>query len=215
MAPKIAIIGAGPGGCMLARLLHQHSISSTIFEAEQSVDYRSQGGTLDLRTQTGLQAIKEAGLFSEFQKYARYDGESLLLCDKNKRAWVKRAPRQSGEKPTFGEAPEIDRAELRRILMESVPEGTVRWGSKLKTVGTDMSLHFDNGTVERGFDLIVGADGAFSKTRQFLSSERPFYTGLGGYSMSIPDAATRAPDVYKYVYNATPQLQSFLSNFTN
>jgi 2-polyprenyl-6-methoxyphenol hydroxylase-like FAD-dependent oxidoreductase len=197
MVPQIAIMGAGPGGCMLARLLHQQSIPCTIFEGEESVDYRSQGGTLDLRTQTGLQAIKEAGLFPEFKKYARYDGESLLLCDKNKRAWLKRSARKSGEKAVITEAPEIDRAALRRILMESVPDGVVRWGMKLKSVDADLSLHFVNGVVERDFDLIVGADGAFSKTRQFLSSERPFYTGIGGYDMQIPDAAKRVPEVYK------------------
>jgi 2-polyprenyl-6-methoxyphenol hydroxylase-like FAD-dependent oxidoreductase len=95
------------------------------------------------------------------------------------------------------EAPEIDRAALRRILMESVPDGVVRWGMKLKSVDADLSLHFVNGVVERDFDLIVGADGAFSKTRQFLSSERPFYTGIGGYDMQIPDAAKRVPEVYK------------------
>ncbi|KAF2682552.1 hypothetical protein K458DRAFT_60586 [Lentithecium fluviatile CBS 122367] len=83
--------------------------------------------------------------------------------------------------------------------MESVPDGSVRWGMRLKSVESDMSLHFENGVVERGFDLIVGADGAFSKTRQFLSSEKPFYTGLGGYAMAIPDAAERAPDVNKLV----------------
>jgi 2-polyprenyl-6-methoxyphenol hydroxylase-like FAD-dependent oxidoreductase len=78
MAPCIAIIGAGPGGCILARLLYNNHIPCTIFEGEVSIDYRAQGGTLDLRARTGMAAIKEAGLWKEFQKYARYDGESLL-----------------------------------------------------------------------------------------------------------------------------------------
>lgn len=47
---KIAIIGAGPAGCALARLLQQsdHQIDVTIFESEASPNFRSQGGTLDL-----------------------------------------------------------------------------------------------------------------------------------------------------------------------
>jgi 2-polyprenyl-6-methoxyphenol hydroxylase-like FAD-dependent oxidoreductase len=46
---KIAIIGAGLGGCMLTRLLHYANVNFTIFEAEASVDFRSRGGMLDLR----------------------------------------------------------------------------------------------------------------------------------------------------------------------
>lgn len=91
MALRIAIIGAGPGGCMLARLLHQYDIPCTIFEAEPSINYRSQGGTLDLRAKTGLLAIKEAGLWDEFQRHARYDGESLLVTDKRLTTWLRRS----------------------------------------------------------------------------------------------------------------------------
>ncbi|KAF1844301.1 FAD/NAD(P)-binding domain-containing protein [Cucurbitaria berberidis CBS 394.84] len=206
MAPKIAIIGAGPGGCMLARLLHQSNahIPVTIFEAEASVNYRSQGGTLDLRSSTGLAAIKEAGLWDEFQKYARYDGESLLVTDKNLVTWLRRSPRKNASdgKTPLQEAPEIDRKDLRKMLMESLPEGAVRWGFKLSKVEQSpagIELHFANGEVVGGFDLIVGCDGAFSKTRSFLSPEKPFYVGLGGWALGIPDAVHTAPEVYKLV----------------
>jgi 2-polyprenyl-6-methoxyphenol hydroxylase-like FAD-dependent oxidoreductase len=199
--PNIAIIGAGPGGCMLARLLHTHNIPCTIFEGEVSIDYRSQGGTLDLRTNTGLHTIKEAGLWDEFQKYARYDGESLLVTDKKLTTWLRRSPGKPGEKQ-LQEAPEIDRCDLRKMLAESIPEDTIRWGMKLARIQetpTGHDLHFKNGDVERGFDLIVGCDGAWSKTRSLLSSEKPCYTGLGGWTMQIPDAQNTAPDVYKFV----------------
>lgn len=200
--PKIAIIGAGPGGCILARLLHVHDISCTIFEGEQSIDYRSQGGTLDLRTNTGLAALKEAGLWDEFQKHARYDGESLLVTDKALTTWFRRSPGKPDQKNKLGEAPEIDRSDLRKMLMESVPQDSVRWGMKLSHVEeTDEGhdLHFSNGSVERGFDLIVGCDGAFSKTRNLLTTEKVFYTGIGGWTMQIPNAEETAPDVYNRV----------------
>lgn len=186
---------------MLARLLHTNNTPCTIFEGEASIDYRSQGGTLDLRTNTGLHTIKQAGLWDEFQKYARYDGESLLVTDKNLTTWVRRNPGKPGEKQ-LQEAPEIDRCDLRRMLVESVPEKTIRWGMKLVRIQeTDAGheLHFVSGEVERGFDLIVGCDGVWSKTRNLLSSEKPFYTGLGGWTMQIPDAKTTAPGVYKFV----------------
>jgi 2-polyprenyl-6-methoxyphenol hydroxylase-like FAD-dependent oxidoreductase len=202
MHPRIAIIGAGPGGCMLARLLHIHNISCTIFEGEGSIDYRSQGGTLDLRAKTGLASIKQAGLWEEFQKYARYDGESLLVTDKKLTTWIRRSPRKPDQRGGLQEAPEIDRSDLRRMLMESVPKESIRWGMKLARVReTDLGheLHFIGGHVERGYDLIVGCDGAFSKTRTLLSSEKVFYAGLSGWTMQIPDAETTAPDVYKLV----------------
>ncbi|PSN75430.1 FAD/NAD(P)-binding domain-containing protein [Corynespora cassiicola Philippines] len=199
MVPKIAIIGAGPGGCMLARLLDRHSITCTIFEGEASIDWRGQGGTLDLRAASGLAAVKESGLWDEFIKLARYDGESLLVCDKNKTPYIRRQPGNPEKRTSLQEAPEIDRAALRKLLLQSIPDGAVRWGYRLQRVGSDLSLHFENGCVERGFDLVVGADGARSRVRHLVTAQTPVYTGLAGYSLSIPDAAKRAPAVYELV----------------
>jgi 2-polyprenyl-6-methoxyphenol hydroxylase-like FAD-dependent oxidoreductase len=74
---KIAIIGAGPAGCTLARLLlHSNTpVDLAIFEGETSHDARTQGSTLDLHTESGIAALKEAGLYDEFLKYVRFDGE--------------------------------------------------------------------------------------------------------------------------------------------
>ena len=84
---RIAIIGLGPGGSMLARLLtwgpEAKQISVTVFEAEPSIDFRLQGGTLDLHPGTGLLAMKESGLWDAFRKHARYDAEAIRVCDKN------------------------------------------------------------------------------------------------------------------------------------
>ncbi|KAH8728225.1 hypothetical protein GQ44DRAFT_702811 [Phaeosphaeriaceae sp. PMI808] len=200
--PKIAIVGAGPGGCMLARLLHVQNVPCTIFEGETSIDYRSQGGTLDLRAKTGLAAIQAAGLWDEFLKYARYDGESLLITDKYLNTWMRRYPSKPDQRKKFVEAPEIDRSDLRKLLMENIPEANIQWGKKLARVqDTDSGpeLHFVNGEVERGYTLIVGCDGAFSKTRVLLTSEEPFYTGLSGWILEIPDSKNTAPIIHKLV----------------
>jgi len=74
---NVAIVGAGPAGCTLARLL-QHSkapVKVTVFEGEASLDARTQGGTLDLHTETGIEALKQAGIYDEFLKHARFDAE--------------------------------------------------------------------------------------------------------------------------------------------
>ncbi|KAJ4983260.1 tetracycline resistance protein from transposon [Stagonosporopsis vannaccii] len=201
--PKIAIIGAGPGGCMLARLLYQYSIPCTIFEGETSIDYRSQGGSLDLRSATGLAAVKAAGLWERFLQHARYDGESLLLTDKNLTTWMRRRSGTRDKHSNLQEAPEIDRAVLRKMLIESVPAGYVRWGWKLtslqETTSSGMQLIFANGETLSDFDLVIGADGAWSKTRKCLSQDIPHYSGLSGWDMQIMDAKETAPEIHAFV----------------
>ena len=194
--PKVAIIGAGPAGCTLARLLLNANVPVTVFEGEKSLSVRAQGGTLDLHTHTGQRALKEAGIFDQFLKYARYDGEALRVMDKYCTTYI----RTGGASGTTSRGrPEIDRMRLRQILVESLPEGVIRWGQRLRSVDIeDLSLHFDHG-IEKGFDLLVGADGAWSKVRPVLSSARPYYVGLGGFDMVIPDCEKEYPDIYKMV----------------
>ncbi|QDS74397.1 hypothetical protein FKW77_005630 [Venturia effusa] len=199
---KIAIIGAGPAGCTLARLLiHNHiPVNVTIFEREKSLDARSQGGTLDLHKDLGLEAIKRCGLYEEFLKYARFDGEALTVANKDLKKFICLAG--ADEKTSRGR-PEIDRARLREILVDSLPEGVVRWGWHLKSVEEaedgSFDLHFRDRGVESGFDLIVGAEGAWSKVRTLLSDDRPYYFGVSGLSLSISDPETRCPDLFKLV----------------
>ena len=77
---NIAIIGAGPAGCTLARLLQVSDarVKVTIFESDGSLDARSQGGTLDLHTDTGIEALKRANLYNEFLEHARFDGDGRV-----------------------------------------------------------------------------------------------------------------------------------------
>ncbi|KAK1639920.1 tetracycline resistance protein from transposon [Colletotrichum phormii] len=172
--PKIAIIGAGPAGCLLARLLHLANIEATVFESEASPNFRSQGGSLDLHTDTGLAALKEADLFDEFLKHARYDGQHMAIVDKNNKSWFVNSATGFGS--TVQERPEIDRPKLLR---------------------EDGSLVFEHTTIG-GFDLVVGADGAWSKVRRLFAPDiKPLWTGIMLYGMSIPNAAGTAPEVYK------------------
>jgi 2-polyprenyl-6-methoxyphenol hydroxylase-like FAD-dependent oxidoreductase len=196
---KVAVIGAGPAGCTLARLLHLAKINVTVFEGEDSANYRTQGGTLDLHAHTGLLALKDAGLFDEFLKYARYDGQYMAIVDKDLQYYIKRGATNKVAQKLDDERPEIDRAMLRKILVESLPEGMIKWGHHLKRVEDDHTLVFEHATIS-GFDLIVGAEGAWSKVRGVLASEvKPSYVGIGFHELSIPDAATTAPELYELV----------------
>ncbi|KAF2171184.1 hypothetical protein M409DRAFT_18301 [Zasmidium cellare ATCC 36951] len=204
MALKIAIIGAGPAGCMLARLLtnspDNHNISVTIFEGEASLNFRSQGGSLDLHDKTGQAALKKAGLFDEFLKHARYDGEALKLCDKNLLCYVKQSGGNTSRQKLTTGRPEIDRPKLRELLFNSLPKGTVEWSKKLTHIDRDtLTLHFADGTSQSSFDLIVGADGAWSKVRPLLTPDKPFYSGIAGHTANIPNALERYPDLHSLI----------------
>ncbi|KAJ5727704.1 hypothetical protein N7493_005524 [Penicillium malachiteum] len=196
MSLRIAIIGAGPVGLTLARLLHalnKPNLEVVVFESEASRYARQQGGTLDLHPDTGLAALKEAGLWDEFKTRVRYDGEALIICDKKLVKYLSLTPKD--EQSSAGR-PEIDRSSLREMLLDSVPSEMIRWGFRLREIDENRNLIFDHG-VESGFDLIVGADGAWSKIRKYLSDEKPHYSGIGGYIFHIPNAEERAPEAFK------------------
>jgi len=192
---------------MLARLLtHRTSdIDVTVFEGEDHLDLRSQGGTLDLHVKTGQRALKGAELYDDFLKYARFDGEAMTLTDKNLLCYVK--TNGNAEKSTTGR-PEIDRPRLRQILFESLPEHIVKWRHKLTHVEREEStggftLHFADQSSQTGFDLIVGADGAWSKVRPVLSDTKPIYSGIAGHAFRIPDAAKTSPLGYDLANRGT------------
>ncbi|KAL7806284.1 hypothetical protein V8C44DRAFT_339501 [Trichoderma aethiopicum] len=182
---------------MLARLLHLGGIQATIFEGEASANVRSQGGTLDLHTNSGLAAVKAAGLWDVFLSHARYDGQYMAIVDKHLRYYIVRGA-DADATDAFGERPEIDRVKLREILLDSLPQGTVQWGHRLQKVdGT--TLTFTDGTTAE-FDLVVGADGAFSKVRLSIAPElKPEFTRVGMHDLSIPDAEKNAPEIYRIV----------------
>lgn len=189
-AKKIGIIGGGPGGLALARILLQNGVKATVYEREEGFDRRPQGSTLDLHEQTGQAAMEAAGLMDDFNKYARPEGQDFILSDRTGKHAIESIDRPRGK-------PEIDRAKLRQILIESLPEGIIRWGSNVRSVEVG-TIHFADHT-ESGFDLIVGADGAWSKVRPLLTHIPPFYAGIGGLDLKHTDVRTRHPKVSELV----------------
>eukprot|EP00026_Physarum_polycephalum_P009321 Phypoly_transcript_09440.p1 GENE.Phypoly_transcript_09440~~Phypoly_transcript_09440.p1 ORF type:complete len:400 (+),score=88.45 Phypoly_transcript_09440:153-1352(+) len=199
-AVRVAIIGAGPAGLTLARLL-QHNNSNnnfavSVYEREESRDTRQQGGTLDLHPKAGLLALEHAGLMDQFRAKARPEGQDLRILDKNDQVHLDYVAEE--EKINH---PEIDRTILRDILLDSLLPNTIKWGHKLLSVtssGPTYKLQFDGGK-EAEADLVVGAEGAWSKVRNLLTDTKPIYTGITMVEIRISDIDARFPELGKFV----------------
>jgi 2-polyprenyl-6-methoxyphenol hydroxylase-like FAD-dependent oxidoreductase len=176
MVADIAILGAGPSGLLLARLLEVNNIDYVVFERDTHSSSIGQGGTLDIHEKSGQAALKEAGLIDQFEATARYDAQHFEIVDQYGKEVCKYDNTDSKGRP------EIDRKDLRALLLKSVPSERILWGHRVQKVRREqdnsVSIQFENRCVQSGFKLIVGADGTWSKARELVTPAKPLYSGL-------------------------------------
>jgi 2-polyprenyl-6-methoxyphenol hydroxylase-like FAD-dependent oxidoreductase len=183
----IAIVGAGLGGLALARVLHVKGIDAVVYEREPSRGARGQGGMLDIHS--GQRALREAGLLDQFFAIARGEGQDMRLLEPDGTLLLQEDT--PDDAPLL--RPEVDRADLRALLLDSLPGDVVRWGHAFASAG-DGLVHFADGS-SAPYDLLVGADGAQSRVRALLTDARPEHLGQNVVEVGIPDIDRTHPDL--------------------
>jgi len=191
---KIAIVGGGPGGLTLARLLQQSGAQVAVYERDQSRNARVQGSALDLHEDSGLAALEAAGLREAFWANHRPDLDNLRLTDANGTVLHDHPRRTSGP----GKRPEIERGPLRDLLVDSLEPDTVHWDCKLESSevqGEQVLLRFANGQTSVA-DIAIGSDGANSRLRELVTPIRPQYVGVSLVESLVPAGKHAIPELW-------------------
>jgi 2-polyprenyl-6-methoxyphenol hydroxylase-like FAD-dependent oxidoreductase len=194
---RIAIVGAGPCGLTLARLLQLKGADVRIFEMESSTTARNQGGSLDLHEDSAQLALRRAGLHEKFLAACRPEGQAIKVVDKHGRMFIDLKPKDEAET-----RPEIDRGVLRGLLVDSLKPETIQWGQPIESVERSeqgpLRLTLGGGR-HADVDLLFGCDGAWSKVRPFLSTTKPYYCGITTVETWISSVDTRHPALAELV----------------
>jgi 2-polyprenyl-6-methoxyphenol hydroxylase-like FAD-dependent oxidoreductase len=196
---QVAIIGAGPGGLTLARLLHLKGVHTKVYERDLNKDARVQGSPLDLHNESGLAAIRKANLLTEFKHNFLAGADKMSIV--NERAEVFFSDHETKWEENFDSKhfrPEIDRGSLRKILLESLTPEMVVWNShfvSMEKQNEGWLLHFKNGATAYA-DLVIAADGAHSKIRSYITDIKPFYSGITMIEGNVYEAKKATPNVF-------------------
>jgi 2-polyprenyl-6-methoxyphenol hydroxylase-like FAD-dependent oxidoreductase len=193
---KIAIVGGGPGGLTLAKLLQLKGANVSVYERDANKDVRQQGATLDLHEDSGLEALRRANLMSEFRQNYRPNAGRLRVLDEQGNIKIDDHENENDYKE---DRPEIDRAPLRDILINSLHADTIVWDSQFVSMekqDTGWLLNFKNG---KSFyaDLVIAADGANSKIRAHITHIQPVYSGVTIVEGNFYNAKENAPKLWE------------------
>ena len=196
---QIAIVGGGPGGLTLARLLQLKGANVKVYERDFNKDARMVGSPLDMHEGSGMAALRKANLLSEFKKNFRPGADKMVIV--NERAEIFFSDHETKADEDFDSEhfrPEIDRSPLRNMLLESLQLETVVWDShfiSMEKQNVGWLLHFKSGSSAYA-DIVIAADGANSKIRPYITDIKAFYSGITMLEGNIYDAEKATPHIY-------------------
>lgn len=199
---KIAVVGGGPGGLTLARLLQMKGAHVKVYERDLDKNARVQGSPLDLHEESGIAALTKADLLSEFKNNFLPGADRMKIV--NERAEIFYSDHETKPGENFGHEhfrPEIDRGALRKILLESLQVETVVWNShfiSMEKQNEGWLLHFSNANSVYA-DIVIGADGANSKIRPYITDFKAFYSGITMLEGNVYDAKNETPQIFTLI----------------
>jgi 2-polyprenyl-6-methoxyphenol hydroxylase-like FAD-dependent oxidoreductase len=196
---QIAIVGGGPGGLTLARLLHLKGLNVKVYERDVNKDARVQGSPLDMHEGSGWAALRKANLTEAFKKNVRKGADKKVIVNERAEIIFSDHETKPGEDPGNEPAhPEIDRVALRKIFLEALPPEMVVWDShfvSMEKQNEGWLLHFKNGSSAYA-DLVIAADGANSKIRPYVTPIKAFYTGVTMVEINVDNAEKATRHIY-------------------
>ncbi|KAF2510658.1 FAD-dependent monooxygenase [Flavobacterium zhairuonense] len=190
---KIAIIGAGPVGLTMAILLQQKGIDVSVYERDEDAQTRIWGGTLDLHKGSGQEAMKKAGLLERYYELAIPMGRTIA----DEKGMILNSRKVTAEEAQ--DNPEINRNDLRILLLESLKENTVIWNSKvtdLEAKDEKWVLHFENNKIEI-VDFVIGANGGMSAIRKYITDAEVEETGTYMIQGEVSQAEINCKDFFE------------------
>ncbi|GAA4796557.1 FAD-dependent monooxygenase [Actinomycetospora chlora] len=188
--PAVVVVGAGLGGLTLAAVLQRHGVGVVVLDRDAGPHARPQGGMLDVHEESGQAALRAAGLLDAFRAAVLPGGEAMRILDAEGRVLLEEADDGTGGRP------EIPRETLRDLLLDVLAPGTVRWGRRVTAVRPRSGGRHEvvvDGEPALVADLLVGADGAWSRVRPLLSDAVPAYTGVTMATARLHDVDERHP----------------------
>ncbi|MCS3552787.1 2-polyprenyl-6-methoxyphenol hydroxylase-like FAD-dependent oxidoreductase [Sphingobacterium sp. JUb21] len=172
-----------------------------VYERDLNRAIRTQGATLDLHQNSGLKALTLANLLDTFKTKYRAGAEKGRVLDKAGNILF-----DEHEKNIFSinfedsdARPEIDRSDLRDMLVDSLAFDTVVWDShfvSMVQVSTQWEITFKNGKTAWA-DVVIGADGANSKIRPFVTEIQSSYAGITILQGNVESAKAKAPHMHE------------------
>jgi 2-polyprenyl-6-methoxyphenol hydroxylase-like FAD-dependent oxidoreductase len=189
---KIAIIGAGPVGLTMAKLLQQEGIEVNVYERDKDAQTRVFGGPLDLHKGSGQETMKKAGLLELY--YAMSFPMGRTVADDQGKVLFSKKPTAENQYDN----PEINRNDLRKLLLNSLANDTVVWDRKftgLEEQNGKWLLQFENG-INATADFVIGANGGMSKAREYVTDAEIEYTGTVMIQGDVFEPEINCPELY-------------------